>query len=542
MTGIPKNQNNALGEIDNNDVITSVGGSVTLTGGEGDDAFIIRNFGNNSDKIVITDYKAGTDTLTIDNAAGDLNASDLIVDVDLAKSKVTISYSNAEDADKIILKNVNGVVNLRVEGTGSELIIRAAYEKLPDGVSGNVGAIISQSPEPSSHDKLIGGFGNDMITGGHGDYIDGGGGNDTIDTFGSGTDTILGGSGDDRIRSGILTSSDYIDAGSGNDHVRVDQPAEDGSVNGGKGYDTLEISDFINSPLPKEVIYHFSNEEGKGLFTGFEKIKVATSDRGPTQLNFKGDYTIDKDIDIGSTIRIDAQSADSRILVTSEADPGVNFNIKGSDYNDSIDLTNSTKNVKTLGFDGNDKLKGGSGHDTLEGGNGHDTLEGGSGNDMLNGGRNKDSLIGGDGDDQLIGGRQNDTLEGGSGNDMLKGGHGDDVFVFSKANNGLDQVIDFEKGKDKIYFNNNADEIPEVLSQDVDSESGFMNFIDWALGLQSPGEVGVGWEKIVIANLKNSDALMYHLEEKNGTSGMQVDEITLVATFEDVSINDSNFI
>jgi Ca2+-binding RTX toxin-like protein len=137
-----------------------------------------------------------------------------------------------------------------------------------------------------------------------------------------------------------------------------------------------------------------------------------------------------------------------------------------------------------LGGLGNDLLDGGLGNDTLIGGgtggeDGADTLLGGAGNDFLDGGDWDDRLDGGDGDDEIIGGDGRDTLIGRDGSDELKGGAGDDLlqggrgadrfeggagrdtlesladgemdlFVFATRSGGLDRIIGFETGIDKI--------------------------------------------------------------------------------------------
>jgi len=101
------------------------------------------------------------------------------------------------------------------------------------------------------------------------------------------------------------------------------------------------------------------------------------------------------------------------------------------------------------GGNGKDSLTGTPGDDVLSGGNGKDSLLGGAGNDVLSGGNGKDSLMGEAGNDQLTGGKGKDSLIGGEGNDTLSGGKGNDLFGLADTN-GVDQIIDFEQGKDLI--------------------------------------------------------------------------------------------
>lgn len=84
-----------------------------------------------------------------------------------------------------------------------------------------------------------------------------------------------------------------------------------------------------------------------------------------------------------------------------------------------------------------------------KGGNGKDTLEGSAGDDRLSGGNGKDKLFGLTGDDFLAGDNGSDTLIGGPGDDTLTGGKGGDTFVLV-AGEGLDTIIDFQDGPDRI--------------------------------------------------------------------------------------------
>ena len=77
----------------------------------------------------------------------------------------------------------------------------------------------------------------------------------------------------------------------------------------------------------------------------------------------------------------------------------------------------------------------------MAGDNGDDRLEGGSGKDVLFGGNGNDSLDGGTGDDLLFGGK--------SGTDTLFGSDGKDIFG-TKRKSGLDIVLDYLDGRDKI--------------------------------------------------------------------------------------------
>ena len=93
---------------------------------------------------------------------------------------------------------------------------------------------------------------------------------------------------------------------------------------------------------------------------------------------------------------------------------------------------------------------GGSTANDLRGGDGADSLSGGGGNDRLRGG---------DGADTLSGGAGADTLRGGDGADHLTGGAGADSFRIDEAGrtlDGLDRILDFAHGEDKIVFDDDG--------------------------------------------------------------------------------------
>jgi Ca2+-binding RTX toxin-like protein len=114
------------------------------------------------------------------------------------------------------------------------------------------------------------------------------------------------------------------------------------------------------------------------------------------------------------------------------------------------DVLNGTGFADVLsGGDGNDFIFGNEGRDWLDGDAGRDTVVGGAGGDLLYGWDGDDILNGEAGDDFLFGEAGADTLIGGSGNDALAGGLGANTLVFG-AGSGIDQVLDFEPGVDKI--------------------------------------------------------------------------------------------
>ena len=180
--------------------------------------------------------------------------------------------------------------------------------------------------------------------------------------------------------------------------------------------------------------------------------------------------------------------------------------LTGTDAANSINGLGGNDTIYGLG--GNDTLDGGAGNDILDGGTGGDTLRGGIGNDTyhvdstldkitegsragtdeviasvsytlatrvevekmtalgsgainltgnefgqtLQGNDGANALSGMAGNDTLFGGNGADTLKGGLGGDVLWGGAGADLFAYAEKGRsiGNDQVMDFERGADKV--------------------------------------------------------------------------------------------
>lgn len=106
-------------------------------------------------------------------------------------------------------------------------------------------------------------------------------------------------------------------------------------------------------------------------------------------------------------------------------------------------------NDSIFGLSGDDILVGDAGNDKIDGGEGNDYLLGGEGDDLLSGNIGADIINGGGGADLILGGIGDDILNGGTDTDQLTGGIGKDQFVY-RSRNGLDRILDFTRGRDKI--------------------------------------------------------------------------------------------
>ncbi|MBD2155301.1 FG-GAP repeat protein [Leptolyngbya sp. FACHB-16] len=172
--------------------------------------------------------------------------------------------------------------------------------------------------------------------------------------------------------------------------------------------------------------------------------------------------------DLDRGINVNLETGKLQILVGSRLIDRAFANytgIRGSNFQDQL-LGSGVRNFITgngggdriRGFGNNDRLIGGAGADTLFGGAGDDQIGGNTGNDQLIGENGNDSLVGGSNNDNLVGGAGSDKLWGDIGADRLQGDGGSDRFrfgmreAFSRTRMGIDRVVDFRVGIDKIVL------------------------------------------------------------------------------------------
>ncbi len=98
-------------------------------------------------------------------------------------------------------------------------------------------------------------------------------------------------------------------------------------------------------------------------------------------------------------------------------------------------------------------LYGGRGNDLLLGvGKFDDYFYGDAGNDVIKGLGGNDFLYGSSGRDKIFGGVGDDHIIGGTGSDTLRGDRGQDQFEFSAGETGVDHIMDYHAGLDKLVF------------------------------------------------------------------------------------------
>jgi Ca2+-binding RTX toxin-like protein len=297
----------------------------------------------------------------------------------------------------------------------------------------------------SGHDLIHGGGGNDMVRGGEGnDTLHGDAGNDTVEG-GNGNDRVSGNDGNDVLSGG--DGNDSLWGGSGNDELQGG--AGNDVLNGGSGTDTAV---FVTSGAVQVNLGLKISAGALGNDT-LESIENVTTGSGG-------------DVIFGST-------ANNRLRSGS----GNDF-VDGGSGNDLIE-----------GASGHDTLKGGSGQDTVKGGSGNDSIEGNDGADYLQGDSGNDSIFGGAQNDSVLGNNGNDTLRGGAGDDTVNGGAGADLVRWDAGDLGLDTVLGFVIGEDKLAFG------PGFLAAG-DWEDNLLVFNDSGSAMLAANTAEAGWQFI----------------------------------------------
>lgn len=267
--------------------------------------------------------------------------------------------------------------------------------------------------------------------------------------------TTIGTDGDDAL-AGDNTPGNIIEGRAGADYIIGTNDSDwtldsSDSINGGEGYDTIYAcngNDTVDGDAGFDRIY---GGQGDDLITDLTGGCYAEGNKGNDWLKGGDWYTTLNGGDGNDTLLAGSWGA---VLI-------------GENGRDS--LTGGNGNDSLYGDADNDTLIGGNGNDSLTGGVGHDSINGGIGNDVLVGDMGADTLVGGDGNDALYDGVGNDSLDAGAGddrlvamegNDTMTGGAGADLFDFRRASfekTGVDRLVDFTQGQDRIYIGYSED-------------------------------------------------------------------------------------
>ncbi|CTQ48574.1 calcium-binding protein [Jannaschia donghaensis] len=264
-------------------------------------------------------------------------------------------------------------------------------------------------------DKIKGDREDNVLSGLAGDDRLNGRGGDDIIAGNTGNDRMFGGGGDDLLVWNNGDGSDLMNGGSGYDRVQVN-------------FDT----DLVNDDLQNKDVAEYSVTD-----TGvqFARIEVnEQTERGLFQLDIRNTEALETNFGGGDDTAVVVGDVLSKVFLDLDGGAGI----------DTLDFSQVAGPVSVDLSDGSVEVDNGGGQDA-------------SAVDFEN-------VIGTDSNDVIRGNDQDNVIRGGSGNDIMTGGAGADTFVFAEGEVGVDVILDFEVGVDRIVFETtNPDATPENL-------------------------------------------------------------------------------
>lgn len=476
------------------DVICNTGVSETLSGGEGNDTFVILVSPLPSQETSV-DGEAGTDTITFATAAG--------VAFDLGLTSATAGGGQVVGSGtvRLVAPTIENLTGTDANDTLSSSALAGApnARNRIDGMGGD--DVIDAGADA---DTLTGGAGVDTLSGRDGaDVLDGGEGADTLDG-GTGDDRLAGGLGDDTIAGG--TGIDALDHAAATAGVQVDLLAR--ATAGPDGADVIaaDLESVIGSAFDDTLTGNaaantLTGGDGADTLVGGDGADTLVGGGGTDVLN--GGAGIDR-VSFATSLRGVQANLATRVAkgegesaTTAEAITGFE-RVTGSPFPDTI--TGDALANLLIGGDGNDTLLGAGGNDSLQGGAGNDTLNGGAGNDALQGGAGRDAYVGDVGTDRVsFAGattavvadlttqtatgetsgsaeplRSIENLTGSAFNDRLTGSAAPNVFVGGLGNDTLNGA----GGNDRLYGNAGNDRLTGGAGTDrCDGSTGTDTFV-----------------------------------------------------------------
>ena len=406
-----------------NDSFIGGGGADVIYGGTGDDLAIWNAATDGADMV---DLGAGKDTVQVAAPAGS----------QLRLSFTSAEVGNGSAMDGGMLANQDGGLAVRlaledmagepgttvarfddegirfVASAGATFDVRDLVAGTQRGNMFQVASLGTNGDDKLSESAMSApvyinaGAGNDRVTGGTGDdFLVGGAGNDTL-AGSRGSDSLLGGAGDDVARLNVRHSgTDSIDLGAGMDQL------------------------VVTGTAGTQVRLEFTSAEvGNG--SAMDGGMLATQDGG-------------------LAVRLTLERANGSLTANTHRvdDEGIRFVSADGGTFDVRDLVSGAQRgdqfaVVTLGTSASDSVNESAATGAVY-------VNAGQGDDEIRGSKYSDFLVGGAGSDWIWGGAGADTILGGGGNDWMTGGGGADVFLFT-GNDGMDTILDFKSGVDKI--------------------------------------------------------------------------------------------
>ncbi len=351
------------------------------------------------------------------------------------------------------------------------------------------------------NDIIVGGLGNDQLEGGgDDDYLIGGDGNDVMNGAG-GINTMQGGTGDDFYGVSSVSDSVLEAAGEGTDTVtaylgQYVLSANIENLNAGLANGFLGIGNELNNTITgatdaRDELY---GREGNDTLNGGQGAAGSED----TLLGGTGDDTYLVGVLGTSTVEYAGEGRDTVRMGFSIYSLQANVeDLQVTDNGDHAALVGNDLFNTIVGGTGRDDLFGRAGDDTLDGGTGAaNSLLGQEGDDTYVVKANGDSVIefAGEGTDRVVasiasfvladnvenlvssfggdftgigntaaneitgwfsndflsGLDGDDILTGGAGADTLLGGAGADQFRYLNIETGIDRILDFTSGSDRI--------------------------------------------------------------------------------------------
>ena len=465
-----------IGGLEQGSTQSGAGTVDTLTGGQGDDTFILGtastryyddgnpNAGNNgrNDYALITDFGIGGDRIELhgtgyifadyslngvtgtgifhDANGNGFDSKDELIGLlqDISPSEVQASV----EGGLTVLTKAGGITGVTVFGTAGDDVFDAGPYN--DVIYGGGGNDIAQIVGADMADAFHGGAGSDTLdlslaAGGGGVDVDLGAGSyvwgagspfvltSVENAVGTGADdTLVGSSADNTLEGGA--GADVLNGGAGIDTasyasatsaIRVNLKNGNGTRGDADGDSLISIENVLGSAYDDVLI----GDNAANLLMGGDGIDVLQGGAGADTLDGGDGLDWAAYFDATGPLVIDLATPSNSSAFFAE-DTLINIEIIGG----------ATNFANTFRGDANANI--------FIGGAMADSIDGGGGADLLQGGDGADTIVADAGTDAVMGGR---------GDDILYGGGDADGFYFQDGD-GIDVVKDFDLVADKLVF------------------------------------------------------------------------------------------
>jgi Ca2+-binding RTX toxin-like protein len=228
--------------------------------------------------------------------------------------------------------------------------------------------------------------------------------------------------------------------------------------------------------MPRRRALHFLNIHLRQVFMGFyseqqdplqDPLQIIDAPEPlPEEIWLSYGEKLDPATDYAAT----ALSSTDPLILTSAAEIKLKDNTAARLLaRPEVEITGTDAGETLRGEKGKtNSISGLGGNDVLLGMEQGDIISGGTGDDRIGGGGGGDFLYGDAGNDTIKGGGGSDYLQGDRGDDQLSGGGGVDQFAIQK-NKGLDTILDYRDGVDKLATFNVTFEKLTIAQQGADT-------------------------------------------------------------------------